>query len=104
MATCEPRSQRVGELNRRLEAGRNQRAHAAGAHVADGLGDGRDVRAADRARRYPARSVRADRGELPIAEVRGEYQRGLAVVAQPQRDRSAFVGIHDAAAPGRSRS
>ncbi len=39
----------------------------------------------------------ADRGELPVRQMRGEDQRRLAVVAQPDRDPLALVGIHDAA-------
>ena len=71
------------ELERRIETGRNQRAHAACADLDDGVGDGADIRPAVTARCVSSRRLRADqRRQLPVGEMRGEDQRRLAVVAQ----------------------
>jgi len=90
--------QRFGKLDRRAQRGRHQRAHAARAQLDHFVRHRFEVGAAEQHRGVEAVAFGRDRGELPIANVRGKDQRGLAVIAKLLHQPLAVVGAHDAPA------
>ena len=96
------------QLERRLAAGRHQRAHLDGADPFDGAVGGLDVRAAEQDRAVQPMRDRAKRRDLPIAEMAREDDRRLAVVAQgienllgprAELDAARFVRMVDVVVP-----
>ena len=79
MATCWPVLQRLRELQRRVAAGRDQRAHLDRADILDGAVGGGDVGPAEQDRGVQPMRDRGERRQFPIAEMAGKDQRRLAV-------------------------
>ena len=72
--------QRLRQPERRVAAGRDQRAHLDRADLLDGAVGGLDVRPAEQDRSIQPMRDGGQRRQFPIAEMAGEDQRRLAVV------------------------
>ena len=85
------------ELERRVEAGRHERAHAALADLDDGVAHGADIGPAVQHRGVEPVLARNQRRQFPVGEMGGEDQRGLAVVPQPPKPIIDRCGVEDVA-------
>src|SRR5262245_8730541 len=85
------------ELGRRVEPGRNERTHAALADLDDGVAHGADIGPAIEHRGVEPILARDQGGKLPVAEMGGEDQRRLAVVAQLPKPVVDRDGVEDVA-------
>src|SRR5262245_29116096 len=85
------------ELGWRVEPGRNKRAHAALADLDDGIAHGADIGPAVEHRGVEPILARDQGGELPVAEMGGEDQRRLSIVAQLAKSIVDRDGVEDVA-------
>src|SRR6516165_443288 len=85
------------ELERRVEAGRNEGAHAAFADLDDRIAHGGDIGLAVQHRRLEPILGRNQRRQFPIREMGGEHQGRLAVAAQLPKPLVDFAAVDDVA-------
>src|SRR5262245_10918846 len=89
------------ELDRRVEAGGHEGAHAAFADLDDGIADGADIGLAVEHRRLETILGRHQRRQFPIREMGGEDQSRLAVAPHPPKPLVDFARIENVAHPVR---